>query len=123
MINDILNGLRQIITLGMNNNDTYCRTCGTWLKSRNDLDGHTQSQACGIANKLLKDYTKRKTLLDNKDLIDKIAQRLSMLTEQEWNDWKSKPFQVRHGTIQQSTAESYINDAVEIIKIFENHNG
>ena len=122
MIINILEGLRRIVSLGMNPNDLYCKICGTWLKTRNDPDSHNTGYACGIANKLLKEWSKRKSLLDNKDLIDKIAQRIAALPEQDWIEWKAKPFQVKLG-MQSSTAESYINDAVEIIKIFENYNG
>jgi hypothetical protein len=122
MIQEILNGLRRISNLGLSDRDSYCKTCGTWLKSKNDLDGHNKAFACGIANDLLNKWSKRKSLLDDKNLIDKIAQRLSMLPEQEWNDWKAKPFQVRMG-MTQSTSEQYINDAIEILKIFENYNG
>lgn len=99
-------------------NDLYCRTCHSWLKARNDIDGHSKNDPCGIAAQLIKEWAQRKSISDNNELINRIAQRLSGLPTQEWEDWQGRPFQIKINN-KSSSPESYKNEAVDVIKIME----
>ena|SRR5579863_9453708 len=117
----LIEALKKIVVLGLSQNDLYCRTCGTWLKGRNDLEGHNKAFACGIAVSAIKDAAKTMSTDNIKEmLIDRVANRLSGMPSGEWEFWKAQPFKTKTFTIVHSP-ESLKNEAIDLISIINDN--
>jgi hypothetical protein len=118
--NILTEALHKIITIGLTDNDKYCRCCGTWLKAKNDLDSHDKAFACGIAVSALKQYSRRDPDNNsNTNLIDKLANRLSGMDSETWEVWKAMPYKTK-SLPNTHSPESLKNEAIEILNLIEN---
>lgn len=117
----LIEALKKIIVLGLSQNDLYCRTCGTWLKGRNDIQGHNKAFACGIAVSAITELSKTVTTDSIKEmLIEKVSNRLSGMTTEDWEAWKAQPYKTKH-LARIDSPESLRNEAIEIITLINDH--